>query len=251
MKKIIDGNMVTFLDERFYLSNKQKDVYYPSVTTVLDAYPKGHGFTKWLKQVGFNADVIVERAGEVGSHVHDAIDRYLNKEELVWLADDETLYTFEEWNMICKFVEFWKEHKPELIAHEYNVVSDNIKLGGTIDLVCKINGETWLIDYKTSNAIYPSHHLQIGAYATMWNEICKPDSENIIQKYGIFWLKALTRGPDKTGKKIQGEGWILKEPDMSYVEAFEYYENVRRLWDLEHPNAKPKFLTLPNKLKYD
>jgi len=249
MKKIIDGNQITFLDERFYQSPKDKNIYYPSVTTVLDAYPKGKGLTNWLKQVGYNADIIIEKAGQVGSNVHDAIDKYLNKEELNWMIGDETFYSLEEWKMICKFVEFWKEYKPELIAHEYNVVSDKYKLGGTIDLVCKINGETWLIDYKTSNAIYPSHHLQIGAYSTMWNEICKPDSPNVIQRYGIFWLKSKTRGPDKDGKKIQGSGWILKEPDMSYEKAFEYYENVRVLWNLEHPNPKPKFLTLPNKLK--
>ncbi len=251
MKKIIDGNQITFLDERFYQSNKDKNLYCPSVTTVLDAYPKGKGLMNWLKQVGYNADVIVQKAGEVGSNVHDAIDRYLNKEELSWMTDEEALYNLEEWKMICKFVDFWKEYKPELIAHEYNLVSDKYKLGGTVDLICKIKGETWLIDYKTSNAIHQSHHLQVGCYSMMWNEICKPDSPNKIDKYGIFWLKSLHRGPDKSGNKIQGEGWILIEPDKSYEDNFKYYENVRRLWDLEHPNPKPKFLTLPNTLKYE
>ena len=52
MKIFYDGEakQVNVLDERFYLSKKLPGVYFPGVTTILEAYYKGYGFNEWLKQ---------------------------------------------------------------------------------------------------------------------------------------------------------------------------------------------------------
>lgn len=241
-----ESNQINVLDERFYLSHKLKDTYYPSVTTVLNAFPKGHGYIEWLKQVGFNAETIVQKAGEQGSKIHDAIDQFLKGSELRW-ADDEGnhYYTLEEWGMICKFMDFWNTHEPELIQGELECVSDELQLGGTIDLICKIEGELWLIDFKSSNYIYKSHYLQISAYAEMWNEKF-PEK---IQRTGILHLKGLTKGADKTGKKIQGKGWQLKEEGRSQEELFKIFRATHYLWKEENPNYRPKNLEYPDRFK--
>ena len=77
---------VEILDNRFYWNEKTQE-YYPSVTTILDAYPKGFGYTNWLKQVGYNADIIVRKAGEEGSLVHNLIETYLAGQELTWYEE--------------------------------------------------------------------------------------------------------------------------------------------------------------------
>ena len=45
---------ITFLDSRFYRT--VSGLFIPSVTTVLDAYPKGAAYFQWIKSVGEDAD---------------------------------------------------------------------------------------------------------------------------------------------------------------------------------------------------
>lgn len=240
----VEAEQINFLDERFYTVDGK--IFYPSVTTVLDVYPKGYGFVQWLKDLGNNADEVLKRAGEQGSKVHDAIDQFLKGFTVSWVdLDGKPNYTLEEWQMILKFTDFWNTWNPEILANESKLVSEKLGLGGTIDIVCRINGEVWLIDFKTSNAIHTSYELQIAAYATMWNE----NNEPKIDRTGIMWLKSQTRGADKTGKKIQGQGWIIKEFDRHYSEAFKIFNHCHAIWKEEHPTYTPKNMIYPDKIK--
>ncbi len=232
---------INFADERFY--TKDNATFYPSVTSVLSHYPKGYGFEDWLKSVGYNSEIILQRAGEQGSKIHDAIDSFLKGNEILWTGDN---YSEDEWKMITKFMEFWNTNEPEIIANEQNLVSDRYRLGGTIDLVCKLKGKIYLIDYKSSNALYKTHELQIATYAMLWNEV----SDAQIEATGILWLKAAARGADKKGDKIQGAGWQLKDDfGRHYSEAFKIFEHLRAIWDEENPDAKPKNLVYPDRYK--
>ncbi len=248
MKVFHDAKLeqINFLDERFYFNG---ELYFPSVTTILEVYPKGYGFTEWLKGVGFNSDEIVRRAGEQGSRVHDMIDQFLKGFEVNWVSSEgKHLYSLDEWEMFLRFIDFWKEFKPEIIANETKVCSRKLKYGGTIDLVCKINKEVWLIDFKTSNALYPSYDLQIGAYSRAWNEL---NPKIKVERHAILWVKSQTRGADKTGKKIQGKNWILKEPDRPLEELTRVFNHCHAIWEVEHPNYEPKNKTLPSKIHID
>ena len=70
-----DAQQITMPDSRYYLRNGE---YYPSITYVLQYYPKGKFFEDWLKQVGNNADFIVRKSAEDGTKVHNMIEAYLN-----------------------------------------------------------------------------------------------------------------------------------------------------------------------------
>ena len=236
---------VEILDDRYYYSEKTEQ-YYASVTTYLDAYPKGYGYTNWLKQVGFNADLIVKKAGEEGSLVHSLIEQYLLGNEITWYDKGIPKYDLHIWQMLLKFVDFWTTYKPEIIAIEQKLVSDAYLVGGRLDLVCKFNQQTWLIDFKSSNALYRSHELQTAAYCKMWEEINK----NPIQRRGCLWLKSLTQGPDKTNKKIQGKGWQLVEPKNTYETDFNMFKKIMDIWH-DSNTVNPSNLTLPNKLKLE
>ena len=157
-------NRVDILDERFYtLDNK---TFYPSVTTVLSAYPKGYAFQEWLKSTGFNADIILERAGTQGTNVHNAIEDFLNVNELTWIDHNgHENFTLKEWKMITKYMDFHTNYvQGTEMAVEAKMFSDTMKLGGTVDLVCTINNETWLIDFKTSNGLYKTYDMQLACY---------------------------------------------------------------------------------------
>ena len=251
-----ESRQINILDERFY--QFEKGVYFPSVTTVLEAYPKGYGFTNWLKQVGFNADHIVREAADVGSKIHNTIEAHLKGEDVHWMSEDGSAnFTLQEWKMLMGYREFMQLYKPKVLGVEVELVSELYEVGGTIDLPCEINGERWIIDHKTSNAIHKTHELQLCAYAKMWNE-AYPQQK--IDRVGVLWLKALTRGPDRTGKKIQGEGWQVVEfsrknktgKTVTGKEAielgFKLYQHTRAIWDEENPDYKPKNLIYPDHL---
>lgn len=240
---------VNFLDERFYTDDHV--IYYPSVTTVLQVYPKGKGFLEWLKKVGASADDIVEEAGQQGTKVHDTIQSLCNGEQIFWATDAGAQFTELEWVMLNRFKEFFDIYKPKLIAVEVKLLCHAYKIGMTIDWVVEIDGVRWVIDHKSGKYIHPSHELQIAGYATFWN---KEHPDLRVDRTGILHLQSTTRGADKSGKSIQGKGWkLITEKDFgrTYYDAFRIYEHTRAIWDEENPNYKPKNLIYPDRLQLE
>jgi len=247
MLKFIDqlANKIIIPDEHWYQSAKS-DKWLPSVTTLLEAYPKGSAYVMWLKNVGMNASQILKEAGEIGSNVHNAIDQFVKSGELNYLGENyKELFKWEEWELICKAMEFFTIYKPEVIVHEFSFASDELGYGGTIDMVCKINNEVWLIDYKSGNSVYESHFLQMAAYKKAW-ELLNPTVK--IQNCGLLHLKSNTRKEIKDS--IQGKGWKM-EISENVNDDFEYFQYCQKLWHKANPKASPKIQEYPLSFKKD
>lgn len=238
-----DHKQITLPDSRYYRRNGK---YYPSITYVLQYYPKGKYFEDWLKQVGFSADHIVRKASEEGTQVHDMIENYLNGKELTFLDEyDNPKYNPDVWQMFIKFVDWWEEYKPTLIEAEVHLFSDKYKVAGTCDLVCELNGELWIIDFKTSNHLQTTYDLQTAVYAQCFEECFGKK----IDRTGILWLKSSKRGPAKG--KMQGKGWEMYESSRSKEENLDIFQTVKRLFDLENPNPTPIFTGFKTRAKRD
>lgn len=240
-----DGGLkqINFLDNRVY--ERKEGEYYPSVTTILQYFPKDKFFETWMKDVGHNADLIMRRAGDEGTQVHQAVEELLRGNEVDWMDDyGNARYSLTVWEMIIKFTNFFKEYNPNVIAMEKFVFSDEYKYAGTVDLVCEIENETWLIDLKTSNSLHKSYDLQVAAYVQAWQEILKTN----IDRAGILWLKSAKRGASRQKGKIQGEGWELKEIE-NLKEEFESFQIVRKLYTLCNPSIEPIYKKYPTILK--
>jgi hypothetical protein len=236
-----DAQQITMPDSRYYLRNGE---YYPSITYVLQYYPKGKFFEDWLKQVGNNADYIARKSAEDGTKVHNMIEAYLNGEELNFLSlNKQPLYDTNVWTMFLKFVEFWETHKPTLIEAEVHLFSDELKVAGTCDLVCEIDGELWIIDFKTSNHLHTTYEFQTAVYGKCYEECYgkKP------HRYGILWLKSAKRKPAKD--KIQGKGWELAESNRTQEENLHLFNTVKTIFDLENPNHTPSFTEFKTTVK--
>ena len=244
IKRIVEHSegdkQINILDQRFY---KRNDEYYPSVTSVLNYFPKNQFFHSWLKDVGHNSDIIVSKAATEGTQVHNAAEDFINGKEITWIDEyGNAKYNLDVWKMILKFAEFWNTYKPELIETEYHLFSDEHKYAGTADLIVKLNDKIWLLDIKTSNSLHTSFGLQLSAYAKAWNET----HNEHIEETGIIWLKAATRGAAKD--KIQGSGWQLKQ--YSDIDKnFNMFKNVYEIYKMENPDDKPVTLTLPTSIK--
>jgi len=247
IKRILEidpqGKQVNFLDNRFY---KRNENYYPSVTSILQYFPKGKFFENWLKDVGHNSDIIAKKAADEGTQTHSLIERYLTGEKIDWLDENgHANCSLPVWQMLLKFVEFWETEKPELVESEIHLFSDKHKIAGTCDLVVRMRGELWILDIKTSNSVHTSYDLQLAAYTTCWNETF----EEKVTRTGIIWLKSSKQKADKKGEKIQGKGWEIVTSDRSIEENWELFSKVYDLYKLENPKQEPSFNQFPTSVQ--
>ena len=223
---------ITTNDSRFYEDGEKT---YPSVTYVLQYYPKGKYFEEWLKKVGQSADYIVKKAINEGVLAHSLVERYLLGDEIKLMCEGRPLYDLKVWKMFLAFVDFWETSGAELLETEVFLYSDTLKVAGTCDLVCKINGEIWVIDLKTSNHLHTTYDLQSAVYARCFEECY----DTKVDRVGILWLKSNSRGAGKNGKRLKGKKWEVHESPRTIDENLEIYSHVRALFDLENPNLKP------------
>jgi len=238
-----DHAQITMPDSRYY---KRNGHYYPSITHVLSCYPKGKHYEDWLKKHGYSSEYIAAKAADEGTQVHELAEQYLLGDILEFLDKwDKPKYPPNVWQMFLRFVDFWETHKPTLLEAEVHLFSDELKVAGTCDLVCEINGELWIIDFKTSNQLQLTYEVQTSIYAKCYEE-CYGRK---VDRTAILWLKSSSRGPDRTGKKVQGKNWILQEPSRNQKTNLEIFKAVKLLFDLENPKAKPYNNSFPTVVK--
>jgi hypothetical protein len=210
-------------------------IYVPSVTWILDVgYPKGIGFYKWLANKGWDeAEALKAAAADKGSKIHSAIDflldgrtikidsRFKNNETGL----DEEL-TAQEYEAVMAFAAWFEKTKPIVLAREITVFAHDDSYAGTVDLVCKINNEEWVIDYKTGQNIWPSYELQVSAYKHALG--------------GEFRLGILQIGYQRNKDKYK----------FTEVEdKFELFLGARAIWANEHANAQPPQKDYPLEIK--
>lgn len=204
-KQIIDVDKkqgifrVTLPDERWYaIPDKSKKSglpeyrFYPSVTWITSHYPKGIGFYKWLANKGWDeAEALKEAAGDKGSRVHYALEDIINKKTVTMESiyegrDGAKELSVEEYRAIMTFVDWANAVKPKFLHTETFAVSDKYQYAGTVDCVAEINGETFIIDWKTSKNLWPEYELQLSAYkeALVEMKLVKPNTKIAILQVG-------------------------------------------------------------------
>ena len=225
---------IEFLDNRFYKTSS--GAFVPSVTTILEAYPKDASYFQWIKSVGSDADTIRDEAGKRGTIVHELTERYDMGYEVSCVDEQgRPQYKMLEWAMFERYVDFTNEFKPNVELMELHMASEKLGYAGTLDRVITIDGKTYLVDIKTSNSIYPSYWLQLAAYRELLGDLKKIDG------VAILWLNAKTRTRGKKGD-IQGVGWqmVIREDSTQDLKLF---NNTFELWKALNEDIKPRVLS--------
>jgi len=226
-------DQITFLDSRFYRTESGQ--FIPSVTTILEAYPKGAAYFQWLKSVGEDSDEIRDEAGRRGSRVHALTERYDAGEEIKLFDEFGNInMKLNEWAMFERYVEFRNRYPFEISMLEQTIISEQYRIAGTLDRVIVLpSGEKMLFDIKTSNAIYPSYWLQLAAYKEMLRSIGIE-----VDSVAILWLNAKTRTEGKNGA-VQGIGWqLVSKTDTS--KEWKLFQATQSLWLAENEDIKPR-----------
>jgi hypothetical protein len=251
MKKIIRETdekagiiQVTIADERWYVKQESDGKtalptlrYVPSVTWIAGHYPKGVAFYKWLADQGWDESQAIKKAsGDKGSKVHDAISAILRGEEV--RIDSKFLnrsteqmeeLTLDECDCVLPFVNWYKETKPETIAYDVTVFSDKYGYAGTIDYLCRIDGKVYIVDFKTSQQVWPEYELQVSAYKKPI-ELAETSIEGFTE-IGNIHLAILQLGyrRNKTGYKF-----------TEVQDQFDLFLAARQIWAKECDGQEPK-----------
>jgi len=157
----------------------------PSVTTIIGVVDKSGPLVGWAKRITAEAAVAHrdELEGWVGSFGQDGAVGMLTKaataqrdkaanagtdvhalaEALVRGMEPEIPTELAPY--VAAYQAFLDEWRPDFLAAEEMVCNLTHGYAGTLDSIARIDGETWLLDIKTSKGVYPETGLQLAAYA--------------------------------------------------------------------------------------
>lgn len=174
-----------------------------SPTTILDIARK-RNIEDWQDRVGWEeAEKVRNEKAERGSRVHQWISDYLNGYHPD-AQEDEKPYTDAFLNWLPE-----NEHFTLRLSEGF-VRSERYGYAGTVDLVCDLGDEPWIIDFKTGSP-QTSHGLQLKAYQQAYYEMTGVKCR----------MAGLYLG---TGTK---KGWRIKE----YTEPFYVFKAHKDIFD--------------------
>lgn len=237
---------VTTVDERWYIRdiNDEKTglpthIFIPSVTWIAQSYPKGIAFFKWLANHGWDEAIALrDAAGDKGSKTHFAVNALMDGKEVKMndkflnpsTEQDEELL-LEEYESILSFANWYEKTKPQILAREFVVWGDGY--AGMVDMLCKLSEVYYVIDFKTSQYIWPSHEIQLSAYRY---EVKRKMPDKDI-RMAILQL----------GYKRNKRRWKLTEIEDKY----EQFLAAKTIWANEHGTERPKQIEYPLSLKLE
>ena len=243
---------ITTADERWYVRETKDETtglpayeYVPSVTWITGHYPKGIAFYKWLAEKGWDeSQAIKQAAGNKGSKVHQAITTLLEGREVPMDAQYvnhstgalEEL-TLEEYDCLMAFVGWYEKAKPTKILANEIVVWDYVYgFAGTVDLVAEIDGELWIIDFKTSQYVGAEYEMQVSAYK---HALQSGTAEAGRADYRLAILQI--------GYRKNKAGWKWTEVE----DKLDLFLAARQIWQNETAGQKPLQRDYPLALKID
>ena len=124
-----------------------------------------------LNEARFNFKTVSQKALNIGSEVHNAIEVYLKREiarnddgEPHWDITDPVYSKLgrQAMNSFNAFNAWQKEHNLKPIALEQTVYGDG--WAGTLDFYGYFDSKLYVIDWKSSKAHYPEMRYQVAAY---------------------------------------------------------------------------------------
>lgn len=113
-----------------------------------------------------------DSAADLGTMIHKWIEQYIKAEmgvEGYEKPEDPTNEKMQ--SAVVAFFDWRKKHNVTFTHSEEKVYSRLVQVAGTIDAIGMIDGETAIIDFKTSNAIWPEMRLQVSFYKEAWEEM--------------------------------------------------------------------------------
>lgn len=165
-----DLNRTNIDESRYY--EVGEDIVYPSVTSVI-SFVGRKKFADWRARVGNEeANRVTKQATTRGTNLHKLFEVYLENGNYQKLPE----YHIPLINIMFNSAKLTLDEKIGTIyQQETPMFSDRLCLAGTVDLICEVDGELAIVDFKTSKKEKPEEWLedyfvQLSAYWAMFSE---------------------------------------------------------------------------------
>ena len=148
------------------------NVSYPSVTSVISFISRAK-FADWRAKVGEKeANRKTKHATTRGTRLHRVFEEYLQNGDYKSLDEYQVPLVNLMFNSAKKDLD---KRLSNIYQQETNMYSDRLCLAGTVDLICDVDGELSIVDFKTSEKAKPEEWLedyfvQLSAYWAMFSE---------------------------------------------------------------------------------
>jgi hypothetical protein len=149
----------------------------PGVTTIIGRFKDSGGLLYWAFEQGKAAErgeisTLYEKrdeAADAGTLAHLMVEGYINGDPYIPPPKNDigkqAIQGFEN------YLRWQEDNKIEVIKQEMSLVSETYKFGGCPDaLGIDSRRDLCILDWKTSNSIYPDYLIQIAAYRQLWEE---------------------------------------------------------------------------------
>ena len=143
----------------------------PGVTTILGVINKP-ALVNWANRMGLdgiNTSKHVDELADIGTLAHAMIAHFLGG-PAPDLDDYSKNQISRAENSVLSFHEWAKGKEIKTAFSEEQMVSEELRYGGTCDWLGHIDGVPTLLDLKTGKAIYDEHLYQVAAYWNLANE---------------------------------------------------------------------------------
>lgn len=233
---------------RFYIDPRDAHRKVPGVTSVVGMLPKDF-LTYWAAKITAETavdqvDTVVrlaerdpqgavdylkgahrrttKQAADLGSMAHDLFERLARGEVINPRHVHADVKPHVAW-----FKEFLDKVQPRFLHLEETVWSDEHLYAGSFDAVAVIDGETVLLDWKTSRAVYDSVALQLAAYRYADRIIVAGSGESVP-------VPTMAGG---AVLHVRPEGWKLVPVECGPV-VFDAFLKLRGIFDWEAEGKK-------------
>tara|TARA_R100000315_G_C5217598_1_gene130258 strand:+ start:269 stop:949 length:681 start_codon:yes stop_codon:yes gene_type:complete len=141
-------------------------------------------WTKRMAIMGEDPDLVMRDAGDIGTLVHIMIQNHMQNRDTE-TGDFTRNQTEKAMVAFTGYLNWYDKKKFEPIitktgqaACEISIVNEELRTGGTIDCIGKMNDELLVVDWKTTKGttVYPEMVIQLGAYTYMIEQ-AKPNAK--------------------------------------------------------------------------
>ena len=150
----------------------------PGTTTIAGRFKDSGALLWWafgqgkLAEQGIISSLYDKRddAAEAGTLAHELVENHINgKVPDPW--KNPTKIQLQAWQGYENYLEWQENNNIRIIEQEMELVSEQYKFGGCPDAIgIDSKDRLCLLDWKTSNGVYPDYLIQLAAYRHLWEE---------------------------------------------------------------------------------
>jgi len=150
----------------------------PGVTTIIGRFKDSGGLLYWACEQGKAIErreisALYDRrdaAADAGTLAHSYVESYIETNEIPFMPCI-TEIEIQAHQGFHNYLRWAEDNRIQVISQEMEMISEEYRFGGCPDAMgIDSRGMLCILDWKTSNGVYPDYLIQIAAYRQLWEE---------------------------------------------------------------------------------